>query len=119
MAMHGQIPIEFGMVFPDGATRPTMTTMARPGRSFPLANCTLIARRAATTVKQRGPGARTLLLTWAFVVERVTGIEPALSAWEVCGAAARLPADRLTCGSTVLLSVSDRGFPRWLLRSGT
>ena len=24
-------------------------------------------------------------LTWRFVVERVTGIEPALSAWEVCG----------------------------------
>ena len=59
-------------------------------------------------------------LTWAFVVERVTGIEPALSAWEVCGAAARLPARiGLTCGSTVLLSVRDRGCPRWLLRSGT
>jgi hypothetical protein len=59
-----------------------MTTMARLGRSFPLANCTLIARRAALTVEQQGSGSRTLVLTWAFVVERVTGIEPALSAWE-------------------------------------
>ncbi len=47
------------------------------------------------------------------------GIDLTLSAWEVCSVAARLPADRLTCGSTVLLSVSDRGCPRWLLRSGT
>ena len=34
------------------------------------------------TMEQQGPGSRTLVLTWAFVVERVTGIEPALSAWE-------------------------------------
>jgi hypothetical protein len=34
------------------------------------------------TVKQQGPGSGTVVLTWAFVVERVTGIEPALSAWE-------------------------------------
>jgi hypothetical protein len=32
-------------------------------------------------------------------VERVTGIEPALSAWEACGAVAASPADGLTCGS--------------------
>ena len=31
---------------------------------------------------QQGPGSRTLVLTWAFTLERVTGIEPALSAWE-------------------------------------
>ena len=59
-----------------------MTTMARPGRSSPLANCTLIARKAGTTVKQQGPGSGTVVLTWAFALERVTGIEPALSAWE-------------------------------------
>jgi hypothetical protein len=52
------------------------------GRSAPLANCTLIARKAATTVNQQGPGSGTVVLTWAFTVERVTGIEPALSAWE-------------------------------------
>jgi hypothetical protein len=56
--------------------------MAWPGHWSPLANCTLIARKAVTTVKQQGPGSRTVVLTWAFVVERVTGIEPALSAWE-------------------------------------
>jgi hypothetical protein len=49
----------------------------------------------------------------------VTGIEPALSAWEVCGAASRLPADWLTCGSADTLPVRDRDCPRRLLRSGT
>ncbi len=33
-------------------------------------------------MKQQGPGLETTVLTWAFIVERVTGIEPALSAWE-------------------------------------
>jgi hypothetical protein len=59
-----------------------MTAMVRPGRLSLLANCTLIARKAATTTKQQGPESGTLSLTWAFVLERVTGIEPALSAWE-------------------------------------
>jgi hypothetical protein len=56
------------------------------GALVPLANCTLIARKAITTVKQQGPGSGTVILTWAFVLERVTGIEPALSAWETIGA---------------------------------
>jgi len=56
--------------------------MARPGRSSPLDNCTLIARKAVAAVKQQGPGSGAVVLTWAFVLERVTGIEPALSAWE-------------------------------------
>ena len=43
----------------------------------------------------------------------------ALSAWEVCGATARLPTDWLICGSTVPLTVKARDCPRWLLRSGT
>jgi len=60
-----------------------------------------------------------VVLTWCFAVERVTGIEPALSAWELYGAAARLPADWLTCGSAALQTVRDRDCPRWLLRSGT
>jgi hypothetical protein len=38
------------------------------------------------TMRQQGPGSGTVVLTWAFVVERVTGIEPALSAWEATGA---------------------------------
>ena len=66
---------------PSATTRAT-TTMARPRRSSPLASCTLIARKAATAVKQQGPGSGTMVLTCAFRVERVTGIEPALSAWE-------------------------------------
>ena len=54
----------------------------RDARSSPLANCTLIARKAATTVEQHGPGSGTVVLTWAFMLERVTRIELALSAWE-------------------------------------
>ena len=59
-----------------------MPTTARLGRLSPLANCTLIARKAVTTVKQQGPVSGSVALTWAFTLERVTGIEPALSAWE-------------------------------------
>ena len=33
-------------------------------------------------MRQQGPGSGTVVLTWAFTLERVTGIEPALSAWE-------------------------------------
>jgi hypothetical protein len=58
---------------------------ARLGRSFRLANCTLIAQKAVMPVKQQGPGSRTVVLTWAFALERVTRIEPALSAWEASG----------------------------------
>jgi hypothetical protein len=36
-------------------------------------------------VKQQGPDMGTVVLTWAFALERVTGIEPALSAWEASG----------------------------------
>src|SRR5579859_2019622 len=55
---------------------------ARRARWSRLANCTLIARKinndSGTIKAQAGESS----LTWAFVVERVTGIEPALSAWE-------------------------------------
>jgi len=52
-----------------------------------------------------------------FQKERVTGIEPALSAWEVCGAVALPPADSVTCGDLGGLSVSDRDYPQVLLLS--
>ena len=45
-------------------------------------------------------------------MERVTGIERALSAWEVCGAVALPPADSVTCGDLGGLSrvtVTTRG----------
>jgi hypothetical protein len=38
------------------------------------------------------------VLAWAFKVERVTGIEPALSAWEVTAGLRVRPAGTLTCG---------------------
>jgi len=47
------------------------------------------------TMRQQGPGSGTVVLTWAFVVERVTGIEPALSAWESVPYGLRYS---LTCG---------------------
>jgi hypothetical protein len=44
-------------------------------------------------------------------VERVTGIESALAAWEVCGAVRLPPADSLTCGLLDALPASDRYYP--------
>ncbi len=35
------------------------------------------------TVKQQGAGSEAAVLTCGFALERVTGIEPALSAWEL------------------------------------
>jgi hypothetical protein len=52
-------------------------------------------------------------------VERAKGIEPALSAWEVCGAARLLPADSVTCGDLDGLSASDHDYPWALFTSGT
>ena len=57
--------------------------MALPGPWSPLANGTLMARRAAALLDTKGPSVREtgsdLGPSW---LERVTGIEPALSAWE-------------------------------------
>jgi hypothetical protein len=57
-------------------------------------------------------------LTCVFALERVTGIEPALSAREVC-VAGHPPPDWLTCGSADTLPVRDRGCLLRLLSSGT
>ena len=57
--------------------------------------------------------------TLGFLVERVTGIEAALSAWEVCGATRVLPAESVTCGDLDGLSASDRDYLWALLPSGT
>src|SRR5262245_2574703 len=51
----------------------------------------MAARQSAAAVRQK----RVIMpVSWAVMVrERVTGIEPALSAWEVCGAVGLRPAD--------------------------
>jgi hypothetical protein len=54
-----------------------------------------------------------------YIVERVTRIELALSAWEVCGFTRVLPAESVTCADHDGLSVSDRDYSRVLLPSGT
>jgi hypothetical protein len=41
--------------------------------------------RAKGNDGQHGPGSGTAALTWAFMLERVTRIELALSAWELAG----------------------------------
>jgi hypothetical protein len=46
------------------------------------ANCTLIARKINNDPGKIKAQAGQPSLTWAFAWERVTGIEPALSAWE-------------------------------------
>jgi hypothetical protein len=66
--------------------------MTRPGRMSPLANFTLIAREVSNDPEPSRPRLGIVVLTWASCFERVTGIEPALLAWEavpsglLCGA---------------------------------
>jgi len=49
----------------------------------------------------------------------VTGIEPALSAWEVSSAIRALPAKTLISGILARLAPGDRESPLGLSRSGT
>jgi hypothetical protein len=46
-------------------------------------NGPLMARRLIHAAKRQRPSFRRLLPTWAFTLERMTGIDPALSAWEL------------------------------------
>ena len=59
-----------------------MMTTARLESRSRWANGTLMARQDGYGVSKRGNQVRTAFLTCAFASERVTGIEPALSAWE-------------------------------------
>src|SRR6266702_4058101 len=61
---------------------PTTPTTARPRPSTPLANGPLMARGAMKPQERSRPRFGTHIPTWALIWERVTGIEPALSAWE-------------------------------------
>jgi hypothetical protein len=68
-------------------TRPTrMSTTSASSTMAPqlayLANGTLMARHPGRGAIRRRPSVRKLSPTWAFALERMTGIEPALSAWE-------------------------------------
>ena len=81
------------------AERGQATMTAAPlGRRCPPVNGTLMARKTDYDSRAVRPGRNTAPLTWVFAMERVTGIEPALSAWEVCDVVRLPPADSLTCG---------------------
>ena len=54
----------------------------KPASWSPLANGPLMARTVSDDPRLVRPGLTKSLLTCASSVERVTGIEPALSAWE-------------------------------------
>ena len=56
--------------------------MALLGPPTTRANGTLMARRRLRGFYGRGTRDQREPLTWDFTLERVTGIEPALSAWE-------------------------------------
>jgi hypothetical protein len=56
-------------------------------------------------------------LTWAFAMERVTGIEPALSAWEL--ACHALPTTVFAGQGLFALPVDDRHRPSETIASGT
>jgi hypothetical protein len=60
-----------------------MTTAQRMFRFGQLMERMWHARPDA--VHNKSPGHKELLVTWAFVMERVTGIEPASRAWELHG----------------------------------
>jgi hypothetical protein len=57
-------------------------TAAAPGRWSPPVNGTLMARKTDYDSPAARPGRTGMTLTCIFALERVTGIEPALSAWE-------------------------------------
>ena len=57
-------------------------TAAPLGRRCPPVNGTLMARKTDYDSPAARPGWRSMTLTCIFALERVTGIEPALSAWE-------------------------------------
>jgi hypothetical protein len=59
-----------------------MMTAGRLACWSPLANGPLMARRWLPARDQTMFGAGIMALTWAFMMERVTRIELALSAWE-------------------------------------
>jgi hypothetical protein len=56
--------------------------MALLARLCQQANCTLIAGMGLRRAGERKAPTRLSAVSCGFVVERVTGIEPALSAWE-------------------------------------
>ena len=53
------------------------------------------------------------------VWQSAPGLEPVLSAWEVCGAARLRPGDSVACGNLAGLTASDCDCPRALFLSGT
>jgi hypothetical protein len=72
-----------------------MALRAAPGQQ---ANCTLIARTGLGAAADQQEALKLSGVSCGYVMERVTRIELALSAWEVCGAVLPRPADWLTCG---------------------
>ena len=86
---------------------PSMRTVPGADQPVPLlfrqANCTLFARDPLDGQEWWWDQGRSTIVGWAFSVERVTGIEPALSASESAGTL-RLSAPTLAIG----LPVSDR-----------
>ena len=59
-----------------------MTATARPVSWSPPVNGPLMARETGNRSGKDEAQVQDVFLTWAFGLERVTGIEPALSAWE-------------------------------------
>ena len=78
------------------------------------ANCTLIARMGLWLAVDRTAPPMLSALTLGFVVERVTGIEPALSAWESDQSE---PLTELTRATDVpRVTVMDRSTPGLMAR---
>jgi hypothetical protein len=74
-------------------------------------NCTLIARPGLWAAADRRALPMLSGVSRGYIVERVTRIELALSAWEVCGAAALPPGDSATCEDLYAWTASYRDYP--------
>jgi hypothetical protein len=85
--------------------------MAAQALWSPSANGTLMARRFAHRFLASDAGVGTMRLSCGFVVERVTRIELALSAWEVSATIDVRPAYSATCTAVDQLPAVDRQPP--------
>jgi hypothetical protein len=105
------VPGAGAMASESGGVRSPRCPPCRDGSAPRAARPARKIRKVPETIKAQ---VQDVVLTWAFASERVTGIEPALSAWEsvrfqlVCG---------LTCGSGCpRVTVRDRSSPGLMAR---
>ncbi|MBB6350197.1 hypothetical protein FHU36_006769 [Nonomuraea muscovyensis] len=89
------------------------------GMLAPWAGCTPVTRKIEKTTEMIKAQVGILSLPGPSCMERVTGIEPALSAWEAVQDHAVCPGRRVTWACAGRVTVSPRDFPLVATRTGT